>query len=266
MKIRNNFDLYDFIEQMKKRKISQRKIIYELLTKIDEMEMDLDEILGRLDCKDEQLSIDQLSNTKRIIENNERSIRSRLSLLYDSISAPFSVGERNLYDANKYEAENFWSKTDIKCEVKNNKIYIKIPMLLQRIIPQSSKDQMNRYPVYYDYFFSDVVRNILEDKTNSDTEMIKWTHKTITYLFVYDKTDKQYIDNSSHDTKAITDAIASQFLTGDSALTTTEVFCSTVSAEVQKGTYIIISEGQGQSFSVNDEIQNLAKLFSDSGT
>ena len=265
MKFKNNLDIYDFSDEIKKRTKQQRSLIYELLNSLDSMDETIDRIKDELTLYSNTDKDKNYPFLQEKIEEKERSIRTRMSLLYDSLSAPYRIGEYSRYEAERYEIEKFWKQVEgIKCVYENEKFYIRIPMLLQKIVPKSPKDQRLRYPTYYDYFFADVLNNEINAIEKDGFEFTKWIHKTINYCFIYSSEYKQFADSDSHDTKAITDALSSQFPTGDSGLYTTEVFRTFSISDMKTGTYIIINNDINGDISIEEELKNMKRIFEES--
>lgn len=134
---------------------------------------------------------------------------------------------------------------ETECRYIDRVIYIKIPMLPKLYYKKiSSASELNK--VIPDVYLGRGIRRRLNEmllKTDYAREV--FSEKTLYFLYVYNTDDNHIIDTDGHDTKSVIDEICGFFPGGDNGKQTAVILKTVVSDEVETGTYITVSGGNG---------------------
>ena len=132
---------------------------------------------------------------------------------------------------------------DVHVHIEDDKIYIKLPMLISVNRSRNHQKAVDKSNVL---FREEIVRSIENAPEYDALDVRKFSEKTLNFLYVFSqKTSKKghLIDNANHNTKYVIDAITAFLPGGDTPLTCSFFYSATVTDSVPEGTYITVARG-----------------------
>lgn len=190
----------------------------------------------------------------------EESAMRTCNSLYYNLSTPVSIfGTRSLEAAEEEDYKRFGRDiSGIQTAVRNDKILVKLPMLARQIPYSTMSAGAQAYTRTFSAVYAeDVARSVRFTLDTLGADVLKYTEKTLSFFYVYDKKQGQFLDSDAHDTKAIIDAIAVQLPGGDAPLFCDFSFATEQRNDLPEGTYICVSPGRYsfQNASILDEFK-----------